>query len=399
MGEWTMRKHRSIAAMVVPLLVALTVAACGSSSASSSAGSSSAAAGGSTSSAAAGGTTSAASAGGTTSSAATGGSTKSTANDEVALSDAWVGNLWRDEAIKSWNAEAKLAVSQHLVASAPTVVANNSLSTQASQIQSLIVKHPAAIAIDSASPTALNGAISRACAAGIVVVSYDSTVTAPCAYKLSNDFVQFGEIGAQYVAQQLHGKGNVLEVRGVPGQVIDNDIAQGWKNVFKKYPGIKVVRSVIGDSVESTAQSAVASALPSLPTIQGVLGEGGDAVGIYNAFKNAGRPAPVMTMGTSQAELALWHKLESTGLKAVAVETIPGESGAALWTAIKVLQGKKVPKQVTIPFLSFTSSSLDKWLAVTPAGGFASVPFSSSYTDQLIAAAASGGSTPPVPTP
>jgi ribose transport system substrate-binding protein len=369
----SLRKRRSIVAIVVPLLVALAVAACGSSSGSSSAGSAS--------------------------SKAAGGSTKSASGKEVALSDAWVGNLWRDEAISSWNTEAKLAVSQHMVGSAPTVVANNSLSTQASQIQSLIVQHPAAIAIDSASPTALNGAISRACAAGIVVVSYDSTVTAPCAYKLSNNFVQFGELGAQYVAQQLHGKGNVLEVRGEPGQVIDNDIAQGWANVFKKYPGIKVVRSVIGDSVESTAQSAVTSALPSLPAIQGVLGEGGDAVGIYNAFKNAGRPIPVMTMGTSQPELALWHKLQNSGLKAVAVETIPGESGAALWTALDVLQGKKVPKQVTIPFLSFTSSSLDKWLAVTPAGGFASVPFSSSYTDQLIAAAASGGPTPPVPTP
>ena len=106
-----------------------------------------------------------------------------------------------------------------------------------------------------------------------------------------------------------------------------------------------------------------------------------------------------MTMGTSQPELALWHKLENTRFKAIAVETIPGESGAALWTALDVLQGKKVPKQVTIPFLSFTSSSLEKWLAVTPAGGFASVPFSSSYTDLLIAAAASGEPTPPVPTP
>ena len=191
-GNGSSRKPRSIVTIVVPLLVALAVAACGSSSSNSSSGSASA--------------------------KPTGGATKSTSNDEVALSDAWVGNLWRDEAINSWNTEAKLAVSQHHAASAPTVVANNSLSTQAAQIQSLIVKHPAAIAIDSASPSALSGAISRACAAGIVVVSYDSTVTAPCAYKLSNNFVQFGEIGAQYVAQQLHGKGNVLEVRVSPAK-------------------------------------------------------------------------------------------------------------------------------------------------------------------------------------
>lgn len=373
-GNGSVRTRRNIVAIAVALFVALAVAACGSGSGGGSGGSGSG-------------------------NAASGSAKKDTSHAEVALSDAWVGNLWRDEALKSWRSEAKLATGQNVVGSAPTIVANNSLSTQASQIQSLIVKRPAAIAIDSASPTALNGAISRACGAGIVVVSYDSTVTAPCAYKLSNDFVQFGELGAKYLAQQLNGKGNVLEVRGEPGQVIDKDIAQGWANVFKKYPGIKVVRSVIGKSVESTAQSAVASALPSLPKIQGVLGEGGDAVGIYNAFKNANRDIPVMSMGTSQPELALWHRLKGTGFKAIAVETIPGESGAALWTAIKVLQGKKVPKQVTIPFLSFTSPDLEKWLKVTPSGGFASVPFSSSYTDQLIQAAASHKPPPPVPTP
>jgi ribose transport system substrate-binding protein len=324
---------------------------------------------------------------------------KSTSTDQVTLSDAWVGNLWRSEAIKSWSNQAKTAVAKKLISSAPTVVANNSLSTQASQIQSLIVKHPAAIAIDSASPTALNGAIAKACAAGIVVVAYDSTVTAPCAYKLSNSFVDFGKLGARYVAKEMKGKGNLLEVRGEPGQVIDTDIAKGWAEVLKKYPRIKVVKSVIGDSVESTAQSAVTSALPSLPKISGVLGEGGDAVGIYTAFKNARRPIPIMTLGTSQPELALWHKIEHTGFKGIAVETIPGESGAALWTAIAVLQGRKIPKTITIPFLSFTSSTLDKWFRATPAGGYASTPFTQAYTNKLIADSAAGKPAPLVPAP
>ena len=50
-----------------------------------------------------------------------------------------------------------------------------------------------AIVINAASPTGLNGVIAQACSAGILVVSYDNVVTAPCALKVNTDQFDFGQ--------------------------------------------------------------------------------------------------------------------------------------------------------------------------------------------------------------
>jgi len=325
----------------------------------------------------------------------------STKSDTIYLSDAWVGNSWRAQALSSWTQAAKEAERSHLLSSAPEVTANNSLATQASQLQSLILKHPAAIAIDAASETALNGAIAKACAAGIVVVAYDSNVSAPCAYKLENNFVQFGVLGAEQIAQQLHGKGNVLEVGGIAGNPIDQQVHQGWNEVLKRYPGIKVVSYVYGQSVEATAQSAVASVLPSLPQVKGVLGLGDVGLGIYNAFKDAGRPIPLTTFGNSSPELGLWSKLskQKGGYSSIAIDTMPGESTAAMWLALYILSGHKVPKVIPMPFLTIKQSSLSKWLAKTPSGGFASISFNENFVVSLAKAAQEHKAPPAIPVP
>ena len=47
-----------------------------------------------------------------------------------------------------------------------------------------------AIVIDAASPTGLNGIVKQACDRGIVVVSFDNIVTAPCGLTVNTDQVE-----------------------------------------------------------------------------------------------------------------------------------------------------------------------------------------------------------------
>jgi ABC-type sugar transport system substrate-binding protein len=65
---------------------------------------------------------------------------------------------------------------------------DGSVNQQVSQMNGLILRHVDAIAINAASPTALNGVIEKACAVGIKVVAFDSIATSPCCYKLDFDF-------------------------------------------------------------------------------------------------------------------------------------------------------------------------------------------------------------------
>ena len=67
-------------------------------------------------------------------------------------------------------------------------------------------------------PTALNGAVKKACDAGIVVVSFDGIVTEPCAYRIAVDFKKLGEMQIDYFASRGL-KGNLLEDARSGGRV------------------------------------------------------------------------------------------------------------------------------------------------------------------------------------
>lgn len=332
---------------------------------------------------------------------AAGTASKDTSSAGIALSNSYAGNSWRQQMLKTWKAASQDAISKKIIAKTKIVNANNSAPEQANQIGNLILQGWKAIAIDAASPTALNGVIQQACSAGVVVVVYDSLATAPCAYKVAYDYVQMGRIEAEYVAKRLDGKGNVLEIRGIAGTSVDNDIHKGIVEGFSKYPGIKIVGSVHGNWTQTIAQKHVAGILPTLPKVDAVVTQGGDGWGTYQAFKAAGRDTPLIIMGNRKAELALWKKLSESkdGYKTFSISSAPGVASAAFWVAQQILAGKKVPKTVTIPLLEIDKAQLATWLKVTPDGGVATPVYSQDWTVRLIDANAENKPLPKSPVP
>ena len=150
----------------------------------------------------------------------------------------------------------------------------NDVGKQTQQISNLISQRVDAIVINAASPTGLNGIIKQACDRGIVVVSFDNVVTAPCAQTVNTNQLKFGSQMAQYLVDQLQGKGNVIMVTGVAGTFADSERNKGAEAVFKANPGIKVVAKYSGNWDSADAQRATAAQLPSLPTGRRRLGTG-----------------------------------------------------------------------------------------------------------------------------
>lgn len=327
--------------------------------------------------------------------------TRSTAKDGIALSNSYAGNSWRQQMLKMWNLAAKDAIGSGTIAKTKVINSNNSAPQQASQISDLTLEGWKAIVIDAASPTALNGVIQQACNAHVVVVVFDSLATAPCAYKVAYDYVELGRIEADYVAKRLDGKGNVLEVRGIAGTSVDDDIHKGIVEAFAKFPGIKLVGSVHGNWTQSIAQKEVAGILPSLPKIDAVVDQGGDGYGTYQAFKAAGRPTPLIIMGNRQDELQLWKQLAGApgGYETISLSSAPGVSSIAFWVAQQVLAGAKVPKTVAVPLLIIHAGQLDAWLKATPEGGVATPLYSQKWTESLIASNVARTAPPESPIP
>jgi ribose transport system substrate-binding protein len=298
-----------------------------------------------------------------------------TSGKRIAFSNNYAGNSWRQAMLNSYDLVTKQAVADHVVAAADVfTTADQEVPTQAAQIQNLILQGYDAIVINASSPDALNGAIQQACDAGIVVVSFDGIVTAPCAYRVVVDFKAMGREEVEQMARFQPKGGNLLEIRGLAGTSIDVAIHEGILEGVKAHPEFKIVNSVTGNWDQTTAQKAVATVLPSLPDIVGVVDQGGDGYGTAQAFASAGRPRPTIIMGNRQDELQWWKEQKAMdGYTTWSGSIAPGVSTLAFWVAQQVLDGRKdIPHDLLVPYLAFTQGDFETELPMIQVGGVAS---------------------------
>lgn len=311
-----------------------------------------------------------------------------TSGKKIALSNNYAGNSWRQAMLQSWDKVTKEAVAGGVVAAADAfTTAENQATEQAAQIQNMILQGYDAIVVNAASPTAINGAIKEACDAGIVVVSFDGIVDEPCAWRVAVDFKAMGKSEIDYLKDAMPEGGNLLEIRGLAGVFVDDAISAGINEGIAENPQFKNVGAVHGDWAQDVAQKAVAGILPSLPDVAAVVTQGGDGYGAAQAFAAAGRPTPIIIMGNRQDELKWWkEQKDANGYKTMSVSIAPGVSTLAFWVAQQILDGKDVPKDLTVPFLRIDQDNLEANLANTPEGGVANVEYSQEDAIKVIEA-------------
>jgi ribose transport system substrate-binding protein len=107
-----------------------------------------------------------------------------------------------------------------------------------------VQKKATGILLGVTDPAVLKDSIDKAIAAGIPVITVDSD--APSSKRLffigTNNY-QAGFTGGQRLAQELHGKGNVV-VLTMPDQPNLQDRLRGYKDALAKTPEIKITRVV-----------------------------------------------------------------------------------------------------------------------------------------------------------
>jgi ribose transport system substrate-binding protein len=266
----------------------------------------------------------------------------------IALANSYIGNSWRIEMENLWKSAMRMEPYASQV-DGLIYNSNNNLRDQSQQLSALVSLGVDAICLDAASPTALNGMVEQASARGILVVGFDNTVSAPSALSVNTDQVAFGRQLAEYLVKLLNGQGNVIMVTGVPGTTVDADRNQGAEEVWRRYPGIKVVNQFSGMWDSSVAQKNTAAVIASLPKIDGIWAQGGTD-GVLKAFQAAGRPLPV-TAGESEngfrkylAGMPGYPKVRGLSLAQP-----PYLSVVALELARQVLRGESPRRNVVIP--------------------------------------------------
>ncbi|MGD0810302.1 MAG: substrate-binding domain-containing protein [Acidimicrobiales bacterium] len=216
----------------------------------------------------------------------------------IDLSNNYIGNTFRLQ----MQAEAKVASNMAPfkgVVSVHVVTSQNTVQAQLQDLENMVGQHPDAIIIDAGSATGLNGVIAKACAAKIVVVSFDQQVTAPCAWKIGTDFGSIEAELATWLVTVMHDKGQIAVDRGLPGTPIADQMLSTELSVYKKFPGIKIVGEFNGNYAAGPEQEGVAAILASHPDLTGATGDGWGAL---PAFLAAGKTdANVISWGPAEA--------------------------------------------------------------------------------------------------
>ena len=284
----------------------------------------------------------------------------------IALANSFIGNTWRVEMANLFKAGCKMPpYSQQVTCSVYN--SGNDVGKQTQQISNLISQRVDAIVLNAASPAGLNGIIKQACDRGIVVVSFDNVVTAPCAQTVNTNQLKFGMQGAQFLVDQLKGKGNVVMVTGVAGTFADSERNRGAQMVFKANPGIKVVGKYSGNWDSAAAQRATAAQLPSLPDVDGVWVSGGTD-GVLKAFVSADKPLPI-TAGEGEngfRKFLLREGYKGKHTPGISIGQPPYLSLVALELARAILTKEHAKSNIEIPFPYVTHKTVKKGLTVFP---------------------------------
>jgi ribose transport system substrate-binding protein len=238
------------------------------------------------------------------------------------------------------------------------VNAQNTAQAQIASLNSIIETRPNAILVDDGAGPALNPVIQRACAEHILVVSFDNPVTAPCAYKVSQDMYHGQVVVGQWMDWALHNKGKIFVDRGLPGAPVSAQIQNGFmKGLGIGGGSVSVAGQYNGNYAPGPEQQGISQLLAGSKDVNGVMTQG-YCQPAFKAFQNAGIKAlPPTTCYGYNGELVACAKDHA---KCAILTGSPEVVQIAMKTALDALDGAAKPptsKTIPVPMTLYTSSS------------------------------------------
>jgi ribose transport system substrate-binding protein len=299
--------------------------------------------------------TAAASGGGSSTTASSGGD--SDKKYVIGVSNTLVGNGFREEMICSIKAQALASgkVSKVIIQNQ-----NGGAPEQIAAIRNLISAGANAIIANPADAAALNPVIQQAKQKGVVFVAVDQAVTSPDAYIATNDQKKYAELGVDWLAKKLGGKGNIVELRGAKGVPADTDRHEGFMEALKKYPDIKVVKSVYTNWDWPTGSKEMTNILQSGEKVDGVWTSGIDSI-IVDAYKTAGKPVVPIVGADNNGFMKQIMNDPDVKDNGVMITNPAIIGGVGTKVAIDALDGKNPEKVTTLTPEVWDSSNMDEW--------------------------------------
>ncbi len=263
----------------------------------------------------------------------------------IGISNPFISSEYRTQMIAELietNAEymAQGLTNELVIESADTDVAG-----QIQQLQNLMAKNVDAILVNPGDVNGLNATLEEAVAKGIIVISVDQELDVPGVYNVGIDQKEWAKTSAQWLADAMGGKGDIVTIEGFPGHPANVARMDGVAEVLAKYPDIKVLATDTGKWDEATGQQVMSNFLAAYPTLDGYWTQDGMAIGALQAVMAANPAKYPIGVGEGRCQfLKLWEEVlkSDPSYKTIAVANPPGVSPTGLRIAVNMLLGKKL---------------------------------------------------------
>lgn len=209
-------------------------------------------------------------------------------------------------------------------------------------------------------PDSLQPAVVRAEAAGIPVITVDTTVSDQTylTAHITGDNVDGGRQAAKTLAEQIGGEGKVFIMSGSPGATTNTLREQGFREeLASNFPKIEIVGREYANSQPANATSAVNTVLLNHPDLAGIFAiDGTSGTGTIAALRNNNAVGKVKLVGYD-AYKAQVDALQEGVFTALVAQQPAKEAELALEYAKAKVTGEgadKIEKSVVIPNVVMT---------------------------------------------
>jgi len=261
----------------------------------------------------------------------------------VGISTGSSGTSWRDIMIAAMQEVGDEYKAAGKIADYKIVnnIVNGDATEQANILRDFISQGMDIIMVNPNSPDALNGVIKEAQEEGILVVSFDATVTAPDVVNITLDHYAWNKKNVEFIASTLQ-KGNAVQIYGLEGHPANNERIRATYEVLANYPDIKLIADTSGYWDQTKAKEVATQIIASGQQIDAVITQDGMAFGILSAFLDANKLPKVMYGDPGTAFFKEWKKLRDQGadFKACTQPNPPGIGGTAFRIALQLYNGK-----------------------------------------------------------
>ncbi len=225
---------------------------------------------------------------------------------------------------------------------------NNDPVKELSNVQDLVTQGVKVIIINPTDSAAVVNAVKYANEHGVKVITIDRTSNGGNVIThIESDNIKGGEMAAHYLDDRLRGKGNIIELQGIPGASATKERGEGFDRVIAK-TNLHIVAQQPANFNRTDGLNVTQNLLQAHPDVRAIFAQNDEmALGALKAVHAEGKH-DILIVGFDGTKDGI--QAVKDGKMAATVAQQPYLMGElAVETAVKAIAGKKISPNMTVP--------------------------------------------------